>query len=612
MTLRFQKQGAVFVFGLCLGFSVLIASGAIVVAAYKGRVLPRVSVGAVRVGGMKEDTLRAALTQETEQLLTSPVTLMYQGRVVATPRLSELGLMVSVDVLAREALAYGRRGDLNMQAREWARSITGISLPFSIALSDRVLSDYVTRFFGSLVVPARSATWTAGGSALVFVPGAAGQVVDTAALRRDILQAVTTDALSPVALRIVSQPPTMSDAEVIALRGELERVLASPVTLMLDDRQWVIPVETARTLMTIERLGPHAAVTFQREALARYLDQTIAPEVNLPGADARFELVEGRATLFTAPQDRIVLKTAESVEAIRLAIASGSVTAKLVVNRMPPAIRTTDDLQRLGIQELLARGETDFKGSPRNRIHNIRVGAERFHGVLIPPGATFGFNEQLGPVLRSKGYKPELVILHNVTTPQYGGGLCQVSTTMFRAVVLAGLKVVERQPHAYPVSYYGTPGFDATIYPNQRTWKDGTDLKFINDTPGHILIQTNIEGTKLSFEFWGTPDGREVKVVGPRVVSRGAGGSLKAAMTQQIYRGGALAREEEFFSAYKSPRLFPRVLAANAERESWEALVRRIAEKDRKAHEEFLRQQRERSRKKPRPSPTPIPEEETT
>ncbi len=610
MTLLFRKPWSIFAFGLCLGFSVLVASAVAAIATYNGRVLPRVSVGSVRVGGLTEDALRAALTREAEQLLASPVTLTHQSRVVATPRLSDLGLTVPVSSLAREAFGYGRRGAVVMQAREWLRSLTGVALPFRVALSDQALADYAARFLGSLVVPARSAMWAVEGNALVFVPGAVGQAVDTAVLRRDILQMVTTGSSSPVALQLVSRPPAVSDAEVAALRGDVERVLVSPATLVLVDRQWMIPVEMLRTLMTVERVGPRAAVTFQREALARYLEQEITPAVNRPGANARFELTEGRATLFTAPQDGIALKVAESVEGIRLAIAGGSAVGELVVNRTPPAIRTTDDLQRLGIQGFLARGETDFKGSPRNRIHNIRVGAERFHGALIPPGATFGFNEQLGPVLRSTGYKPELVILQNVTTPQYGGGLCQVSTTMFRAVVLAGLKVVERKPHAYPVSYYGTPGFDATIYPNQRTWKDGTDLKFINDTPGHILIQTNIEGTKLSFEFWGTPDGRDVKVVGPRVVSRGPGGSLKATMTQQVYRGGTLEREEKFFSAYKSPRLFPRVLAANAERESWEALVQRVTEKDRRVQEEFLRKQRETSWKPPRPSPTPVPGEE--
>ena len=204
-------------------------------------------------------------------------------------------------------------------------------------------------------------------------------------------------------------------------------------------------------------------------------------------------------------------------------------------------------------------GESDCVGSPKNRKINIAVGAKRYNGLLISPGSEFSFNQYLGPINKAAGFLPELVIKNNVTTPEYGGGLCQVSTTAFRAALNAGLEITDRRNHAYAVSYYGTPGLDATIYP------PSTDLKFKNNTPSYILIQTRIEGTKLFFEFWGTDDGREVAVDEPVVYGKQANGAVKAYVKQKVTMGDETLVDDTFYSRYKSPKLFPKVLAANGE-----------------------------------------------
>jgi vancomycin resistance protein YoaR len=408
----------------------------------------------------------------------------------------------------------------------------------------------------------------------------------------------------------MSVPPAVDDAAAQTARPAVERLAHGTFMLRLGDRSWPIPPVVLRRAIVVLPGKPEPLVTFDRVQIETYIRETIAPEVDRQPDNARFEIIDGRATVFAPPVDGEQVNVAQTVHALLAAVAAGASESALAVERATPSIGSTSDLDRLGIQTLLATGESDFRGSPRNRIHNIGVGAARFHGVLIPPGTAFSFNAQLGPVTKATGYKPELVIKEHLTTPEYGGGLCQVSTTAFRAAVLSGLDITERSNHAYPVVYYGTPGFDATIYPNQRTWRNGTDLKFVNDTPGHILIQTKIEGTRLLFEFWGTSDGREVRLVGPTPYGRKPDGSVRATLTQQIYRGETVVREETFASAYKSPKLFPHVLAANAERESWEVRVRQIAEKDRRIQEEFERKQREldaakRTRSSPTPRPTP-------
>jgi len=163
----------------------------------------------------------------------------------------------------------------------------------------------------------------------------------------------------------------------------------------------------------------------------------------------------------------------------------------------------------LGISDVLGTGTSDFKGSPRNRIHNIKTGAEILNGLLIKPGEKFSLITALGEIDGEHGFKQELVIKQNRTIPEFGGGLCQIGTTVFRTAIDGGLPIVERRNHSYRVSYYEPAGTDATIY------SPSPDLKFSNDTGAHILIQTKIQGTKLIFEFWGKDDGREIAYTKP-------------------------------------------------------------------------------------------------
>ena len=156
------------------------------------------------------------------------------------------------------------------------------------------------------------------------------------------------------------------------------------------------------------------------------------------------------------------------------------------------------------------------------------------------------------------GYLPELVIKNNKTIPEFGGGLCQVSTTMFRTALLAGLPILERRPHAYRVRYYDWPygpGVDATVY------QPHPDLRFKNDTKHYILIQTRIVGTRLYFDFYGTKE-KEGRIVRPVILWSKSDGSMATVFTRQIIKNGRIVKEEQFKSIYKSPKLYPKPAVA--------------------------------------------------
>jgi vancomycin resistance protein YoaR len=215
-----------------------------------------------------------------------------------------------------------------------------------------------------------------------------------------------------------------------------------------------------------------------------------------------------------------------------------------------------EETNTLGIKELVAVGESNFAGSPSNRRVNIKVGASRFQGLIIKPGEEFSFNKYLGDVDGEHGFLPELVIKKTGTVPEFGGGLCQVSSTAFRAAMNSGLPIVERRNHSYAVQYYAPQGSDATIYPGV------TDLRFTNDLPSHLLIRTKIDGNKLYFEFYGTKDARLVTFDGPYQYDRQPSGAMKAIWTRWVEKDGEKT-EQIFRSTYQSPALFHKTTQAS-------------------------------------------------
>ncbi|MBI2065438.1 MAG: VanW family protein, partial [Candidatus Yanofskybacteria bacterium] len=145
----------------------------------------------------------------------------------------------------------------------------------------------------------------------------------------------------------------------------------------------------------------------------------------------------------------------------------------------------------------------------------------------------------------------ELVVKNGKLIPEFGGGICQVSTTLFRAATAAGLPILERRGHSLPVRYYNPQGFDATIYPGV------IDLKFKNDTSNNILIQNKIEETRLSFEIYGSENDRKIEIDGPNILEQKPDGSMKTILTRKIVLPDGSIKEDIFRSTYKSPALFP-------------------------------------------------------
>ncbi len=248
------------------------------------------------------------------------------------------------------------------------------------------------------------------------------------------------------------------------------------------------------------------------------------------------------------------MKQDEALQLIKNSLATSNhspLIIKLPGALTEPNIKSTD-IDSLGVKELIGTGLTNFAGSPKNRIYNINRALEQFQSIIIAPGEEFSFVKYLGEVDGEHGYLPELVIRNNKTEPEFGGGICQVSSTVFRAAINSGMKITERRNHSYPVQYYKPYGLDATIYVPRP------DFKFINNTGHHIMIQHEITGTELRFRFFGTNDGRTVAVDGPHILEHNPDGSMRTTFTQSVKdKDGKEFIHDVFPSNYKSPKLFP-------------------------------------------------------
>ncbi|WP_309570959.1 VanW family protein [Deinococcus sp.] len=224
---------------------------------------------------------------------------------------------------------------------------------------------------------------------------------------------------------------------------------------------------------------------------------------------------------------------AASAKAVLAALKDGAASIPLSITLIAPArsVRwaAARSLQHLG------SGDSEFTGSPDFRVHNIRVGAARVHGAWIEPGATFSFNALVGPISAATGFQPGYVVTGDTLSTEDGGGICQVSTTVFRAALRAGLPITERHAHSYQVAYYGDPGLDATVYAPAK------DLRWRNDTAAPVLVQAawTVDSERLTVSVFGRSDGRRVQIAEPVITQRQPAPDPTFVADRTLEKGGA-------------------------------------------------------------------------
>lgn len=354
------------------------------------------------------------------------------------------------------------------------------------------------------------------------LPAQPGLDVDIAATARHILAQVASGQSGTVSLQTYSTAPPESATADSPRDGAGAASSTSdggpgasggltppePVVLRHEPSGTAFALDAAQ----LQKLMPGGDPGFLNEEALRFVVEGWAKQVSFPAQDARLRFDDATSTLTVLQQSRAGqrLNVDLTIEAVRQALNTDLRTGTLPIIAIPPAVDSSR-LGELGIRELVASGTTYFKGSSNTRVYNIEVAAEKLVGVVVPPGGVFSFNSAIEAVSGANGFEDSAIIWGDRTAVGVGGGVCQVSTTVFRAALEGGFPFLERHNHGYVVSWYGDPGFDATIYTPY------VDLRFLNDTDAHLLVQPVVDsaGGILSFHFYGTKPDREVVISEP-------------------------------------------------------------------------------------------------
>lgn len=315
-------------------------------------------------------------------------------------------------------------------------------------------------------------------------------------------------------LPLKSVSPKITTPFVSKAKQALENTLKEPIQLNFQTNKWTIDTKQLLTLLDLTK-GENL---LNKDQTNSFLGQ-VAKDLDQPVQEGQFDFnpQTKKVTAFTPSQEGRKLDLDKTYQLLINAVTNNSPkTIDLPVEIIKPKIQTSD-VNSLGIKELLGSGISNFAGSIQNRIYNVALTASKINGVLIVPGETFSFNRTVGDISAATGYKQAYVIKEGRTVLDDGGGVCQDSTTLFRAVLNAGLPVIKRTAHAYRVGYYEQgfpPGLDATVfYPS-------VDFQFKNDTSAHILIQAYTQGLTLYVDLYGTSDGRVTTISRSQVTNQ--------------------------------------------------------------------------------------------
>lgn len=541
--------------------------------AYRGRIYPGVTVNGVYLGGLTAAEATRELNTQTEKYMSKQVEVMTpQGTQQLTA--TQLGVQFDNATAVQKAVAVGRDGWLLDKVGSQVSSLIGQNPPIStVTYSVAPLSDSLVAINTATAKPVQNATFVSQNNTITIADSNRGKRVDFARAPQAISDHFGQLQTKLFVLPTLTVEPQLTSQSLESQKNIILPYEKSPLVLSYGAKNWAIDANTLVSWLTTPGANQPAisssytkyyelpsavssTLSFDKKAVVDYVT-TLSEQVNVTPVDAQLTITNGKATVFNQSRDGKLLDITTTSNAILDQLSKATTTPIALTVTTTKAEVSDANLDNLGIKELISEGMTYFPNSPPNRMHNIRLGTSKFNGVLVKPGQVFSFDDNLGEVSTASGYTEGLVILGDHEEKQAGGGLCQVSSTAYRAALLAGLPILARTNHAFAVDYYtapyGVPGVDATIY------LPGVDMKFLNDTGHYILIQTELVGTTLKFRFYGTKVKSGV-IRGPQFVS----GSLNAAVPSHtvFYRdvvdlNGKVTKTDEINTYYKSSLDFP-------------------------------------------------------
>lgn len=489
---------------------------------YVNRVFPGARILNVRLDGLSKTEARHALASAVDASLAKGLLFTYNGTNVALdatsvsldPDASRELLRYDTEQAVEKAFALGREDSwVARLATQLRMRVTPAHVLPAITIDRAGILDGLRVALQKELHPPLDASFVidvdARPSEVRIIPEQDGvELFADAAIDELRGQAARLD-FHPIVLSERKRKPRITTKELEPLIPKVEEIIRRP-SLIFTYRAERFPLSMKKLAGWISVTGTGGAldVTLNPNAFVEGLKET-AKSVEHEGKNGSLVVQDGKIISFVGGTDRVEIDATATLKQV-LQQWPASSTFPLVV-RVRPARLVGEDPEKLGIQELLGVGHSNFAGSPVNRRKNIAHGVSLVNGTIIAPNETFSLLKTLGQIDGAHHWLPELVIKGNRTKPEFGGGLCQIGTTTFRGALASGLPIVERQNHSYRVRYYEPAGTDATIY------EPKPDFRFLNDTGHSLLINAYTKGDDVFFEFWGTRDGRVVVKTVPQV-----------------------------------------------------------------------------------------------
>lgn len=495
-----------YLMGILAGLVLLVGLMRVI---YHTKFYPGVVIGNVNVAGLTKVEAEKKLIETTGAYRTK---LSYGG---GEWEVSGGMFEFQLESTLNEAYSFGRRVNLN----DYLMVFVDKKQVYPIKLGEGTgeeLASLITTMASAIEIPPQEAELDVVKGEINIINGSDGVLIDGQELDLSLRERVALQESNSVEVPTRPVRRLLNTEEIEKLKQRAETMLKKEVILKLEDESFSLRGEML--LKYLESDGSEKIV--DTEVLGEYVEG-LANRLNRKPQDAKFEFEDGVVKEFAPGKDGIevsieyaVLRIEESLKKL-LDTEDKKVEIEIVVTRTPPKV-TTEKVNELGIKERIGRGESYYAHSIPNRVFNVGLAAERTNAALIAPGEEYSFNKEVGEISGATGYRTAYVISGGRTVLGDGGGVCQVSTTIFRAAMNAGLPITERWAHAYRVGYYeqnSKPGVDATVYSPSK------DLRFKNDTPGHILIQTinDPKNLHLVVEIYGTNDGRVASVSEPKI-----------------------------------------------------------------------------------------------
>jgi vancomycin resistance protein YoaR len=556
---------------------------------YGDRVLPNVTISGTSVAGLAHSEAEAALKAHHADFLNVPVRLTYGDRTWL-PSLEQLGVTVHVHDAVIEALSAGRQPSLFSSAPEAMLIVRdGLELPLTATVDEQQLRAYLETLAAEVDQAPIDATIQVVAGKIETTPASEGRRLQIdpafAALRVSLL------TLEPQAVTLAAERllPSIDDAVVQSAAERIAPLLAGPLTVTLGETSRMWSADEIGQMLTLTPTQATVSqparveVTLEPMALRSWLEEQ-APAFAVPPVEPRLRFAGGALEIQEPGGDGARLDIASALTALTDALWAGRREVQLSVSPVSPQARP-ETFAGLGITELVAEGRSSFRNSAPYRVQNIRAGARRMNGVLIPPGAEFSFNQTVGNINAANGFTEGYAIIDGRTQLEWGGGICQVSTTVFRAAFYGGLPITERNQHSFRISWYEElgepPGLDAAIF----TGPGGYDMRFVNDTGRWLLMQTEVDSARavLRVKLYGTDPGRQVTQLEARIANQvpaptepkyvfdpelppgavrqtdTARGGFDVRIGRVVRQGDTLLYEDTFFSRYKAwPNIFVR------------------------------------------------------